>query len=137
MKSKECNKMDCTNPVWSDGMCKNHTHQKPMKQVSTIEKMRPHQNKVNKTFQMHTFFMQIWHDRVRASEVSGIYLGNEALSIYFHHILPKNKYPEASLDEENIILMTADEHDSVENDMYKYEEINERRIKLLKKYNLI
>jgi hypothetical protein len=26
------------------------------------------------------------------------YLGSEALSIYFHHILAKEKYPEACLD---------------------------------------
>ena len=137
MKSKKCKNCECDSPVWSKGYCKNHTPQKPLKRVSTIEKMKPYQDKMNKTFQMHTFFMQIWHDRPRKSEVSGTYLGNEALSIYFHHILPKSKYEQAAFDEENIILMTMDEHNSVENDMYKYEEVNERREALLKKYDLI
>ena len=66
--------------------------------------------------------------------MSGVYLGSEAMSTYFHHILPKEKYPEACLDEENIILLTLEEHSNVENDMYKYEEVNERRNQLKLKY---
>lgn len=66
--------------------------------------------------------------------VSGKYLGNEPLSVFFHHILPKEKYPEASLDEENIILLTLEEHDQVEMDIYRYEEVNERRKLLKAKY---
>ena len=37
-------------------------------------------------------------------------------------------------DEENIVLLTLEEHDNVERDMYKYEIINKMREKLLKKY---
>jgi hypothetical protein len=59
------------------------------------------------------------------------------LSVYFHHILPKEKYPEACFDEENIILLTLLEHADVESDMYKFEEINRRRILLLVKYGKI
>ena len=84
--------------------------------------------------EMQEFFLQIWKKRQHKSEVSGESLGSEALSTYFHHILPKNKYPEAALDEENIILLTLNEHDQVESDIYRYEEVNQRRIKLLEKY---
>jgi hypothetical protein len=56
------------------------------------------------------------------------------LSTYFHHILPKNKYPEAALDQENIILLTLNEHDQVESDIYRYEEVNKRREQLKLKY---
>jgi hypothetical protein len=80
------------------------------------------------------FFLSIWKKRPHKSEVSGVYLGSEAMSTYFHHILPKEKYPEACLDEENIILLTLEEHSNVENDMYKYEEVNERRNQLKLKY---
>ena len=69
-------------------------------------------------------------------KLSGDYLGKEAFSTYFHHILPKNKYPEIRMDEENIILLTVDEHANVEADIYRYDEINKRRNHLLKKYNL-
>jgi hypothetical protein len=80
------------------------------------------------------FFLSIWKKRPHKSEVSDAYLGSEAMSTYFHHILPKNKYPEACLDEENIILLTLEEHSNVENDMYKYEEVNKKRNYLLEKY---
>jgi hypothetical protein len=63
-------------------------------------------------------------------------LGNEPLTVFFHHILSKEKYPQAAFDEENIILLTLQEHDQVEMDMYRYEEVNTRREKLLIKYDL-
>lgn len=80
-------------------------------------------------------FLHIWTTRPHKSEVSGDFLGNEPLTIYFHHILPKEKYPEAAFDEENIILLTLDEHTNVESNIYKYDVINEQRKLLLEKYN--
>lgn len=85
---------------------------------------------------MQEFFLSIWNTRRHYSEVSGAYLGKEPLSVFFHHILPKEKYPQAAEDEENIILLTLEEHDQVEMDMYRYEEVNERRNYLKTKYNL-
>lgn len=85
---------------------------------------------------MKMFFMDCWKTRPHRSEVSDVYLGSEPMSTYFHHILPKSKYPEACFDEENIILLTLDEHTNVEADMYKYEEVNKRREQLKIKYNL-
>ena len=84
--------------------------------------------------EMRDFFLSIWKKRSHKSEVSGVYLGKEPMSTYFHHILPKEKYPEACLDEENIILLTLEEHSNVENDMYRYEEVNIRRNLLKLKY---
>ena len=86
--------------------------------------------------QMREMFLDIWKKKPHKSEVSGVYLGKEPMSTYFHHILAKEKYPEACLDEENIILLTLEEHNNVENDMYKYEEVNKRREQLKIKYNL-
>ena len=85
---------------------------------------------------MRNLFLQIWKKRPHKSEISGTYLGKQPLSIYFHHILPKEKYPQASLDEDNIILLSLDEHTNVENDIYKYEIINKKREQLKTKYNL-
>jgi hypothetical protein len=87
-----------------------------------------------KSHQMREFFLLYWKKMPHYSEVSGKYLGKEPMSTYFHHILPKEKYPEACLDEENIILLTLEEHSNVENDMYRYEEVNKRRNYLLTKY---
>jgi hypothetical protein len=86
--------------------------------------------------QMREMFLDIWKKRAHYSEITGQYLGKEPMSTYFHHILPKEKYPEACLDEENIILLTLEEHNNVENDMYRYEEVNKRREQLKIKYNL-
>ncbi len=87
--------------------------------------------------EMHLFFLEIWKKKPHKSEISGTYLGSEALSTFFHHILPKSKYPEASLDEENIILLTWEEHDQVEMDPTRYEEVNKRRELLKQKYEII
>jgi hypothetical protein len=87
---------------------------------------------------MKLMFLDMWRGMSipRVSEVSGTSIGNSFSSIFFHHILPKSKYPEAMLDRENIIILTGDEHANVENDMYKYEKINIQREVLKKKYNL-
>ena len=89
-----------------------------------------------KSLLLREFFLSIWKKRPHKSEVSGAYLGKEPMSTYFHHILPKEKYPEACLDEENIVLLSLEEHSNVENDMYRYEEVNNRREQLKIKYNL-
>lgn len=85
---------------------------------------------------MIKLFKSIWKQRAHKSEVSGKKIYGEIKSFYFHHILPSRKYPQAKYDPENIIILTADEHASVEIDKYKYEEINKRREKLKAKYNL-
>ena len=87
---------------------------------------------------MRTFFMSVWNTRPHVSEVSPTFLGHEPLSVFFHHILPKSdpKYKHLRYDEENIILLTLEEHESVELNMYKYDEINRRRDYLLRKHNL-
>jgi hypothetical protein len=89
---------------------------------------------IRKISEMREFFLHIWKKKPHKSEVSGTYLGKEPMSTYFHHILPKEKYPKACLDEENIILLTLEEHSNVENDMYRYEEVNNRRNLLKLKY---
>jgi hypothetical protein len=89
---------------------------------------------IRKISEMREFFLHVWKKRAHYSEITGQYLGKEPMSTYFHHILPKEKYPEACLDEENIILLTLEEHSNVENDMYRYEEVNNRRNLLKLKY---
>ena len=111
---------------------------KPRKQISTqnLTKNVKREESIRKIFEMRDFFLQLWKKRPHKSEVSGDYLGSEPLHVFFHHILPKEKYPEAGLDEENIILLTIDEHSNVESDIYRYEEVNKRREQLKHKYNV-
>lgn len=106
-----------------------------LKRTKGLKKTRKpvDQEAINK---MREFFLSIWKTRTHHSEVSGIYLGSEPLSTYFHHIMPKKSYPNLMYEEANIILLTLDEHTNVENDMYRYEIINDKRDYLIFKFNL-
>lgn len=136
MIKKKCSLDGCNNPVWSNGLCVSHVKRKPIPKVGTSIKanQRILKEKVN-IEAMRNFFMEIWKERNHSSEVSGAYLGKEALSTFFHHILPKSKYPELAYEKSNIILLTLSEHETVENDMYRYPEVNKRREQLLNQIN--
>ena len=120
--------------------CFRHKPRKPLSKTSS--KLRnsldktSYQGKLDSSKQMREFFLSYWKKMPHYSEISGKFLGNTCSSLYQHHILAKSKYPEACFDQENIVFLTADEHASVELDMYKYEEINKRREQLKIKYNL-
>jgi|694.fasta_scaffold109607_7 hypothetical protein len=111
--------------------CFKHKPRKPLPVGNALVKMY---QKRKEDDEMRSLFLWIWRKRIHFSEISGKKLGSEPLSVFFHHILPKEKYPEAAYDEENIILLTLEEHDNVEKDMYKYEEVNKRRDLLKLKY---
>lgn len=130
-KTKQCKIDNCNNPSWKDGCCKSHCSNAPLKRNSfnkTID--------VNKINEMQNFFMSIWKERKNISEVSGEKLFSPPSSAYFHHIIAKSKYPELKFEKDNIIILSLDEHANVENDMYKYPEINKRREQLKIKYNI-
>jgi hypothetical protein len=61
---------------------------------------------------MWNFFMEIWKERPHRSEVSDQWLGNEPLTIFFDHLLEKEKYPEIKYEKWNIALVTWSEHDA-------------------------
>lgn len=130
MKCKTCGKN-------SDGeYCFQHKARKPLAQSRLKPTLTPKKGVSDGYIIQREMFLNIWKKRKHNSEVSGNYLGSEPMSTYFHHILAKEKYPDACLDEENIILLTLEEHSNVENDMYKYPEVNERRKQLKIKYKL-
>lgn len=132
---KLCKEAGCKMRVWSNGLCKNHIPRKPLQATKGLTASVKQRNSED-ILQMQELFLDIWKTRPRKSEVSGVSLGKEPLSVYFHHILPKEKYPQAKYDEHNIILLSLDEHTNVENDMYKYPEVNLRREILKAKYNI-
>lgn len=73
-------------------------------------------------------------DGSRVSEVSGKKLYGEINSTWFHHILPKSTYPELRYCMANIIMLTSDEHNEVENGKY-FKEVEDRKIELQKDYD--
>jgi len=118
--------------------CFRHKPRKPMAKKSSLlsKKLDKSEEVIRQISEMQEFFLQIWRKRLHYSQVSMDYLGKEPLSVFFHHILPKEKYPQAMYDEENIILLTLEEHDNVERDIYKYPEVNRKRELLKKKYEI-
>lgn len=120
--------------------CFQHKPRKPLPKTSSgftkkLDKPVKSDEEIRQISELREFFLQIWSRRSHHSEVSGRWLGKEPLTVFFHHILPKEKYPQASLDEENIVLLTLEEHEQVELDMYRYEEINRQRELLKAKYD--
>ena len=116
--------------------CFQHKPRKALGATKGFKVKVPKKSPITEIKPMQDFFLKIWKKRLHYSQVSMDYLGDEPLSIFFHHILPKEKYPEAAFDEENIILLTLNEHDQVESDIYRFEEINKRREQLKKKYEI-
>ena len=131
---KQCNVENCSYPVFSKGKCKFHMDKKPIKKRSTpllSKRKTPSPNR------MREFFLSIWRKRPHRSEISGQPLGKEPLSTYFHHIIEKSHIlygKQAIYDEENIILLTAEEHETVHKDIYKYSLINKKRKGLIERY---
>jgi hypothetical protein len=109
---------------------------KPLAKTKTLVSFPKKGNIVENKQQMHEFFQLLWKKLPHYSMISGKYLGSEPLTVFFHHILPKEKYPQACFDEENIILLTLQEHEQVEMDIYRFEEVNNKRNYLKTKYNL-
>ena len=125
----------CGANVLEGNLCWKHKSKFPLKRSKIQSKSPISKVNVEKNQQMKDFFLEIWRERPHYSEISGQFLGNEPKTLYFHHVLEKQKVKEAMYDKDNIILLTADEHSTVHLDMYKYEEINKRRELLLIKYN--
>jgi len=111
---------------------------KPRNKLSSklSKKLDKSEEVIRQISELREFFLQIWSKKAHYSEISNSYLGKEPLSVFFHHILPKEKYPQAMYDEENIILLTLEEHDNVERNIYKYKEVNRRRQLLKTKYGI-
>jgi len=94
--------------------------------------------KQQKTMLLHAFFKQVWDDRENdqgicycastGKELKGTHY--RSLTTCFHHMYPKNKYPELAMDENNIVILHPDVHTEVEHDEDKHPKIK----KLKEKY---
>lgn len=81
------------------------------------------------------FFTTIWQDRLHICfECSLPINGKEPLTIYFHHVLPKHKYPEYEFSDWNIVLLRAEIHAEVETDIDKCPRVKELYLDLLEKH---
>ena len=67
---------------------------------------------------MHKLFNEIWQEKdkggYRECESCGWKLYGENSTMYHHHMLPKNKYPEFKYYKENLILLCSTCHNKCE-----------------------
>jgi hypothetical protein len=62
---------------------------------------------------------------------TGKQLPSPPLTTYFHHVLPKSKYPEFRLCEWNILLLHPEVHDQAERNIDKTPKVKAYRDQLL------
>lgn len=141
MKSmKTCSQSGCYKPAWAKGKCKSHSDRKfTIKKHSTLSRETTRNEEERKAHfeeskAQKKFFTHLWRTRPHKSELSQEYLGSVLNSMFMHHILPKSKYPDLRFEEENIILLTPEEHANVELNPTRYAEINQRREYLTNKF---
>ena len=141
MKIKKCKYKGCeSTKIWSGGFCRFHTPQKPIKKSNKpIKKisekgLKKKKLKTENTKKLHNWFQELWKNEPHYSEISGKWLGNGNSSCFWHHILPKNSHKEAEFDRENIIRLTFEEHQEIEQNPLKFEKVNKRREMLKEKY---
>lgn len=88
------------------------------------------------TEKRNAFFMEIWASRPHKCEVCGKFLGNEARTYHFDHVLEKSKFPEYEFDADNIMLICFEDHDKKSRGFHS--PVTEMRIKQLKtKYGIV
>jgi hypothetical protein len=102
---KTCSHTNCNNPVFSHGTCKYHYRYKP--KVSKKIVVKSEQSQIE-------LFNKVWTSRPHVSELSGdpldCYYGTSLWFSCFAHCLPKGRFARYKYLEENIILVTPEEH---------------------------
>lgn len=80
------------------------------------------------------FYLKLWEKSDKRCIVTGKYLGQEPLSTFFHHILPKSRFPEYRWCEWNIAILHPDVHNQVELDIDRVPMIKELTKELVRKH---
>ena len=70
----------------------------------------------------YKFYEEIWNSKEHVCDLSGQYLGQELQIIFFHHLLPKEKYPEFRHKKWNILMCLGKLHAQIEINPYQLPE---------------
>ena len=144
---KTCNHEGCKWPRFGGGFCKSHQHLRTPRTVRSVSPApankrslrtteRPGSRKTGKSIRRTTpksakkkrekakltqedflFYQGIWEEREHIDFETGEFIPGEALNLYFHHVLPKSKYPEYRHEKWNIVLVTWDTHSKAETNL--------------------
>jgi hypothetical protein len=81
-----------------------------------------------------SLYESVWKSRAHICEVSGKKLGKEPLTIYFHHILSKSKYPQYRWCAWNILLVSPEIHSQIETNISKLPYVEQLTMNLKQKH---
>jgi hypothetical protein len=81
---------------------------------SASKRTKSQKIKKENTEKQWMFFYTLFQASDKVSMLSGEELKGPFTSMWFHHIYPKSKFPELRFCPENIIIVTADEHNQIE-----------------------
>lgn len=129
---KICNKEDCNRNVFGGGFCPYHqylrTDKKP--KVKTAPKWpkrtpirkisakgrRKLQDRIKLSAEDKLFWDGLWQERPHIDFETGLPIWGEALTLYFHHVLPKGLeiYEKFRFCDWNIVFLSWESHDKAE-----------------------
>jgi hypothetical protein len=151
---KECIFDGCTYNQFGGKYCRNHQwcrtdkkpkflnnkKQKPLNRTP-VKKISKKKQKGLGELKLQTekdraFYLEIWEEREHVCFESGEPLGNEPLTLFFHHVLEKGirRYKKYRYCKWNIVLITWRTHDQVGMDIDRCPKIKEYREHILKTY---
>lgn len=116
LKGKSCEVGGCFNPSFARGRCRYHYRPQnpPKPNRKAVVKRSPHRRgsapKRRKPTGEALLFKIIWTERPHYCVWCGEWLGNEACTFHFSHIIPKGRWPDLRLDPTNIRLLCFECH---------------------------
>ena len=107
-----CSECGQERPIAHQGLrlceyCNNKRRQKNWKQKEVKKRSKQGASIAS---QDDKFFRAIWKKRPHRSEVSDEPLGDKFSAVFMSHVLPKGSFPKFRHLDENIVLMTFEEH---------------------------
>jgi|GEM_PF-5456503 len=98
----------------------------PLKQMSEKTKAKQAEEKAVLAADKD-FYLEIWLASPHVCGECSNKLGKEPLTLFFHHLLPKAKYPQFRHTPENIMILCPDCHTQAEVDLDKVPKVKKRR----------
>jgi len=127
---KKCSIEECSNKVWSKGLCLKHSPKTPLRyKKKAISKysakgLEKKKAKTENTKKLHSWFLEVWDAKEKLNN-GFIYCqecgGRLKREIYreniccYSHILPKSKYKNLAMMDWNIFIVHPDCHALYEN----------------------
>lgn len=140
IKSKPCTEYGCSNPRFAKGYCLRHqslrTDKHKPKGISKLSAKGKIKKELKKELVQNdmAFYFTLWGKRPHVCFETGKPLGSKPLITMFHHVLPKQTYPQFRHCDWNIVFLHPDVHNQVEIDCSKCPKVYALTKKLKEEY---